>query len=151
VALLVSAALWCPPVSLAQGNYLKVAPPQKLLVKRGAAAETRLAVYVQNGYHVNSNAPEEDYLIPLRLQWEPGALSAADVVYPKPEMERYSFSDKPLSVFTGDFLILVRFKAGANAPVGPGTIVGRLRYQACSDNTCYRPATVEIRLPYEVQ
>ena len=29
-------------------------------------------------------------------------------------------------------------------------LVGKVRYQACSDDTCYRPAVVEIRLPYEI-
>jgi hypothetical protein len=29
--------------------------------------------------------------------------------------------------------------------------VGKLHYQACSHNTCYRPATAEIRLPFEIQ
>ncbi len=138
-------------MSLAQGNYLTVAPPQKIVVKRGDAAETRLAVHVQNGFHVNSNTPTEDYLIPLKLQWEPGALASAEIVYPKPEMEKYSFSDKPLSVFIGDFLILVRFKAGADTPVGPGSITGKLKYQACNNTTCFRPTTVEIRLPFDIQ
>jgi hypothetical protein len=80
-----------------------------------------------------------------------GPLESTEVVYPKPEEKNYSFSSKPVSVFTGQFQILARFKAGANAPPGPGVLVGKLRYQACSDDTCYRPATIEIRLPYEIR
>ena len=145
------AALSSLSVSLAQGNYLSVDPPRKVAVKRGGAAEVRLTVHVRNGYHVNSDAPEEDYLIPTRLRWEAGALTATETVFPKPEVERYSFSEKPLAVFSGDFQIVVRFKADAGAQAGPGTLAGKLRYQACSNDTCYRPATAEIRLPYEIQ
>ena len=145
------AALASPTLSLAQSNHLTVETPAKLVARRGGVAEAKLAVHVESGYHVNSNAPAEDYLIPLRLQWEAGALAAVEVVFPKPEMQKYEFSEKPLSVFSGDFHILTRFRSEANAAPGPGVLVGKLRYQACSHNTCYRPVTLEIRLPYEIQ
>jgi hypothetical protein len=145
------AALASQPLSLAQSNRLTVETPAKLVVRRGGEAEAKLAVHVESGYHVNSNAPAEDYLIPISLKWEAGALSPVEVVYPKPEMQKYEFSEKPLSVFTGDFQILTRFRSEANAAPGPGVLVGKLRYQACSHNTCYRPVTLEIRLPYEIQ
>ncbi len=112
--------------------------------------EARVTLQLRSGYHANSNTPNEDYLIPLRLKWEPGVLTASDVIYPKPEEKNYSFSSKPVSVFTGDFQVVTKFKVDANAPAGPGILIGKLRYQACSDDTCYRPATVEIRLPYEI-
>jgi hypothetical protein len=121
--------------------------PPKIAAKRDGTVEAKLAVHIQSGYHVNSNAPAEDYLIPLRLRWEPGPLTPVEVVFPKPEIEKYEFSEKPLSVFSGDFQILTRFKVER----GPGVLLGKLRYQACSHDTCYRPVTLEIRLPYEIQ
>lgn len=129
---------------------LSVAPPQKVTGRRNESVEARLSVRLQPGYHVNSNTPNEDYLIPLRLKWEAGPLAPVEVIFPKPEQKNYSFSSKPVSVFTGDFQIVVRFKVAADAPAGAGVQVGKLRYQACSDDTCYRPATVEIRLSYDV-
>ncbi len=136
---------------LGQGNFLSVDPPRKVAAKRSGVAEAKLAVRVQNGYHVNSDTPAEDYLIPLRLKWEPGPLAADAIMFPKAEMQKYEFSEKPLSVFTGDFHIAAKFKVDPKAAPGPGVLVGKLRYQACSNNTCYRPATIEIRLPYEIQ
>jgi hypothetical protein len=136
---------------LGQGNYLSVDPPRKIAAKRSGAAEVKLAVHIQNGYHVNSDTPAEDYLIPLRLKWEAGPLAPDAVVFPKAETQKYEFSQKPLSVFTGDFQVTARFKVDPKAAPGPGVLVGKLRYQACSNNTCYRPTTVEIRLPYDIQ
>lgn len=136
---------------LGQGNYLTVDPPRKIAAKRNGVAEAKLAVRIQNGYHVNSDTPAEDYLIPLRLKWEPGPLASDAIVFPKAEMQKYDFSQKPLSVFTGNFEITARFKVDPKAAPGPGVLVGKLRYQACSHDTCYRPATIEIRLPYDVQ
>ncbi len=139
-----------PYLSAQTSALLTVAPPRKTAAKRNETVEVRLSAHVQQGYHVNSNAPNEDYLVPLRLKWEPGPLTAAGIVFPKPEQKNYSFSAKPVSVFTGEFPIVVRFKVAADAPGGPGVLIGKLRYQACSEDTCYRPATAEIRLPYEI-
>ncbi len=132
-------------------GLVSVAPPASVPAKRGQAAETKLKVHVQPGYHVNSNAPNDDYLIPLTLKWQPGPLEPVETVFPKPEQQNYGFSKKPVSVFTGDFQIVARFKATADAPAGQGLLIGKLRYQACSSDTCYRPATVEIRLPYDIR
>ena len=107
---------------------------------------------VHTGYHVNSNTPSDAYLIPLKLTWKStGALEAGQTTYPKPSMEKYEFSEKPLSVFTGKFDLTANFKVAANAPAGPGVAVGQLRYQACSDKACFPPKTVEVTLPYQIQ
>jgi hypothetical protein len=145
------ALLACQSVSLGQtSQLLTAAPPPKITAKRNETTEARLTLQLRSGYHVNSNAPNEDYLIPLRLKWEQGPLAAAEVIFPKPEQKNYSFSSKPVSVFTGEFQVVTKFKVEAGAPAGPGVLIGKLRYQACSEDTCYRPATLEIRLPYEI-
>jgi DsbC/DsbD-like thiol-disulfide interchange protein len=139
------------PPSLAQtSGYLTAGAPAKVTGKRGDTVEARVVLQVRSGFHVNSNAPNEDYLIPLRLKWDAGALVSGEIVFPKPEQKNYTFSAKPVSVFTGEFQVFTKFKVEATAPAGPGILVGKVRYQACSDDTCYRPATVEIRLPYEI-
>ena len=127
-----------------------MAPPARVAGKAGEQLTAKIAVRLRTGYHVNSNKPNEDYLIPLRLSWEGGPLETAEVIYPKPREEKYEFSEKPLSVYTGDFEILTRFKIGPSAPKGPGIISGKLRYQACTNNMCFPPKTVEVRLTYEI-
>ncbi len=106
---------------------------------------------LSDGYHVNSHQPSDKYLIPLKLSWQAGPLDVIEVRFPEPRMERYSFSQKPLSVFSGDFDIVTRFKAPANAPPGKRTIAGSLRYQACSDNLCLPPKTINVELEIEIR
>src|SRR5437870_10812032 len=103
------------PYCFAQTSVLAVAPPEKVTARRGAALEVRTQALLKPGYHVNSNTPSESYLIPLRLTWEAGTLDTVEVVFPKPQMEKYSFSQTPLSVFTGDFELVTKFKVSANA------------------------------------
>jgi DsbC/DsbD-like thiol-disulfide interchange protein len=138
---------------LAQGSgYLAVGEPQKVVGKRGASVEAKIPLTVMSGYHVNSNKPNEEYLIPLRLTWtSTGALEGGTVTYPKPQQEKYEFSEKPLSVYTGNVELVAAFKVAANAPAGPGAAAGKLRYQACSNKACYPPKTVDVSVPYQVQ
>jgi hypothetical protein len=129
-----------------------VGEPQKVAGKRNAAVQVKIPCSVQAGYHVNSNKPNEEYLIPLKLTWtSTGALEGGAITYPKASLETYEFSEKPLSVFTGNFDLLASFKVAATAPAGPGVAVGKLRYQACSNRACYPPKTIEIAVPYQVQ
>ena len=130
---------------------LSIAPLPKVAGKRNAELEVKVPAVLQNGYHVNSHTPSESYLIPLRLTWEPGALKVVDVLYPKPHMQKYQFSPTPLSVLTGNFEIVTKFKVAPDAAAGPGMLVGKLRYQACNDSSCLPPKTVEVKLPVQIQ
>lgn len=122
-----------------------------MTIRRGATADVHLSLTVRTGFHVNSNKPDEAYLIPLRLTWNSGAIEAMNTVYPRPSHEKYSFSAKPLSVYTGRIDLVTKFRAGADAPAGPAMLTGRLRYQACNDRACFPPKTVEVTAPVQVQ
>src|SRR5437016_3681216 len=140
---------------LAQNNtgYLTVGEPAKIAGKRGAAVHSKIPVTVKEGYHVNSNTPSEEYLIPLKLTWaSTGALEGGTVTYPKPMMEKFEFSEgKPISVYIGNIELVANFKVAANAPAGPGVAAGKLRYQACSNKACYPPKTIDVAISYQVQ
>ncbi len=130
---------------------LEVLPPQKLVVKRGQPAEQKLRVKLPAGCHTNSDKPNEAYLIPLKITWNPGALEALKTTFPKPAQEKYDFSDKPLSVFSGEFEIATQFQRSATAAPGPASLSGKLRYQACNDKMCFPPKTIELKLPLLLQ
>ena len=131
-------------------NVLNYVPARKVAVKAGAAVDSTLPLDLRSGYHVNSNMPSDEYLIPLRLSWNPGPLEATGFTFPKAQMEKYSFSEKPLSVLTGSFEIVTHFKAAPGAPAGPATLTGKLRYQACTSTMCLAPKTLEVSLPVEI-
>ncbi len=109
----------------------------------------KVVAFLSDGFHLNSHTPAEDYLIPLSLKWTAGALEAGEITYPKAQMVKVPFQAKPLSALTGKFEIVTQFKAGAT--VGPSTVMGKLRYQACNDKSCFPPKTVDVKVPVEVQ
>jgi len=140
------------PFSEAQiKGVLTVAPVDKLTIQRGSAGEVKIKAQLQPGFHVNSNTPSEEYLIPLKLTWAKEPLVAGEIVYPKPQMEKYDFSPTPLSVFSGNFEIVTHFKAPAEARNGPAMMSGKLRYQACNNRECLPPRTVDIAVSLDIQ
>jgi hypothetical protein len=110
-----------------------------------------LKVQLASGYHVNTNTPSDQYLIPLRLTWEAVPLEVASIDYPKGKLEKYEFSSTPLSVYTGDFDLVTNFKAPANAATGSYKLIAKLRYQACTVSTCFPPKTVTAEQPVDVR
>jgi thioredoxin:protein disulfide reductase len=151
---LISAALCAlaAVAALAQTpGVLSISDPAKLTVPRSGEVIQSLKLQLQPGYHVNSNAPNEEYLIPMRLSWDSAAVETISVQYPKPATEKSDFSDKPLSVFSGGFEILTKFRRAAKASPGPGFLNGKLRYQACNDKMCLPPKTLEVKVPLLVE
>ncbi len=119
--------------------------------KRGQGVTQTLTVQLQSGFHVNSNQPADEYLIPLKLQWLKGPLETEQILYPKPLLEKFAFSQKPVSVFSGKFEIVTKFKASASAQPGMALMNGKLRFQACNDKECLPPKTLDVQFTVDVQ
>ena len=105
------------------------------------AAAIRLAavVEVQDGWHVNSNQPTFEYLIPTQVQWDtPPGWADPVVEYPTGEMQTFAFSGQPISVYDGEFEVIGSWAAVSDSS-GPVEINSVLRYQACTDDRCLPP------------
>lgn len=131
-------------------NVLTVAPPEKVTAKIGSTVQVKVSLEVRTGYHCNSNKPSDEYLIPLKLTWAAGPLESPEVTYPAPQMEKYSFSPTPLSVYTGNFDLMTKFRVSASATPGQAIITAKLRYQACNDRMCLQPKTIDVSVPIDI-
>lgn len=139
------------PEAEAQGDVLSVASMPVIEGKVGSMLKIDVPVEIRRGYHVNSNTPSDDYLIPLRLQWQEDAVLQPSLIsFPEPHMESYSFSPTPLSVFTDPFKISTEFRVPADAMPGPSAINGKLRYQACNDRECLAPKTLNFTVKLNI-
>jgi thiol:disulfide interchange protein DsbD len=136
LALLVSAA-----IASAAEPLLTV---QARLDAQGAGRGTlRLEATLAEGWHVNSHAPSEDYLIPTASRLAPAdGVSFGEARYPDGVLRKFAFSEKPLSVYEKRFSIAVPVTwSGAAAPEISGTI----EFQACNDRQCNPPASAAFR------
>lgn len=138
-----------PVLAAAQQNKLVVQPPEQVVIKRGGTATEKLRLMTLPSYHVNSNKPSGEYIIPLTLKWTADPFQPEDIKYPEPE--KLKVGTDTLSVFTGTFTIETQFKAPADAKPGPVTITGKVHYQACNTQMCFRPATIEVHVPVLIE
>jgi len=150
-ALLLAAPWLCLQAQAPGNTVLSIAPAARLTIQRGGTADFAVKAQLQPGFHVNSNMPGDDYLIPIKLTWNKDPLEAGQVTYPKPQMEKLSFSPNPISVYTGTFEIGTHFKAPASALPGMAFMNGKLRYQACNNKECLPPRTVDVRVTLDIQ
>lgn len=139
------------PLIAQMSPNLTVAPVPTVKAAKGSTTVVNLKASLPSGYHANTNKPTEAYLIPLTLKWTAGPLEVDSISYPKGTLEKYSFSEKPLSVVTGDFTIVTRFKVPAAASGGPAAQTGTLRYQACDSKACYPPKNVPVNVTVSVE
>lgn len=144
------AAAWAV-LLLAQSSVLTIPPLERVAARRGGTFTGTLTAELRSGYHVNSNTPADEYLIPLRLSWSSGPLQVEQVLYPKAQLEKYEFSPKSVSVFSGIFNVETRFRVPASAHPGLITVAGKLRYQACNNKECLPPKTIDVQLPVNIE
>jgi len=124
-----------------------VTPPQSVSLAVGSKTEARLRVTVKKGYHVQANPASEPYLIPLRVEMESHSrVRAQTPVYPPGKPYRLEGTESDLSTYDGTFEIRLPLEAPAGAAAGEVTLGGTLRYQACDDRICLRPASVPVSL-----
>src|SRR4051795_7687674 len=109
--------------SWAQPQRLTVDQPAQVTIKRGEEFTHKLSLSIQPGFHVNSNKPKDEFLIPLQLTWSPGPITAESVSYP--QAEDIKVGPDTLSVFTGKVVLETKFRAGTQASALPTLIIGK--------------------------
>ncbi len=143
-------AFLLPLALCAQTELLTVSAPPAT----GTRAEpfvVKLNVQLKEGLHCNTNKPNDELLIPMKLTIDKGGFDVVKVDYPVGKNEKYSFSDQPLNVYTGAFTIAITLKARPGTPGGLAMAGGKLRYQACSDTVCFPPKSVDVRIPIDLR
>jgi hypothetical protein len=128
---------------------VSVASPQHITAKRGTSITEPIQVTVQSGYHVNSNKPRDEFLVPLKLSWIRGPLATTNVLYPT--AQQVKVGDETLDVFTGTFTLNTEFTVPTSATPGIAMMQGTLHYQACDNVSCKRPASIPVQIPVTIQ
>jgi Disulphide bond corrector protein DsbC len=107
---------------------------------------------VPHGYHVNSNTPTSEFLIPTALKMDlPTDIILGKIGYPAGEEMTFPFSpDQKLSVYSGDFTIGVGVHPLHSVVPGKYVMHGVLRYQACDNAACFPPKTVPVSFEVKV-
>src|SRR5580693_1802363 len=131
---------------------LSVAAVPLTTAQRAQATMVDLNFRVPPGYHINSNAPKSEFLIPTALKMDlPTDIILGKIQYPAGEDASFPFSpDEKLSVYSGDFTIAVAVHPLHSVVPGKYEMRGVLRYQACDNAACYPPKNLPVSFEVKV-
>jgi Disulphide bond corrector protein DsbC len=131
---------------------VSMAPPPLATVTRGKPGTVKLDFRVGSGFHINSNTPKSDYLIPTTLHLEaPTDIVVGKITYPAGEDTSFPFApDEKLNVYSGEFTVAVLVRPLHTVLPGKYMLRGNLRYQACDNAACYPPKTLPVEFEVKV-
>ncbi len=153
VLLLIPATLYskpAPPQSASDVNVSGSIAPDK--TKKGRSVRATVVVDIPAGLHVQSNKPLDKFLVPTKLDVEtPSGMSVGPITYPRALMRKLKFSKSNVAVYEGKAMIRFNVTVPANYSGGSGEIKGKLRFQACNDESCFPPVTREVKMWLNVE
>ena len=127
--------------------------PEELTLGKGESGAALVRVQIQHGYHINANPATFRYLIATQLDVTPASgVSVEFITYPDPLTKTFSFSpDAPLKVYEGEAIVKATLNADATAQTGKHNLSAKLRVQACDDQVCYPPGTIDLTVPVTIK
>jgi hypothetical protein len=150
--LLFSAWAWAQEGLGPQGSTVTLASAPVVTIVQGKAATVPLTFRVASGYHINSNQPKSEFLIPTALKVE----ATTDIVigkttYPAGQDTSFPFDpDEKLNVYTGDFKVDVLVRPLHSVQAGKYVVRGTLKYQACDNLACYPPKQLPVSFDVKI-
>ncbi len=119
-------------------------------VRPGEVFKAAVILKVQTGYHINDNAPLDEFLIPTALVIDENPdFEVLEISYPKGRRARFAYSEVELVIYEGEVILGALLKAKDGLGAGPRTVNGALSYQACNNESCLPPKELrfEIAVP----
>lgn len=121
-----------------------------LKAQTGTDLKVTLNAKIDNTWHINSNKPNDEFLIPSVVAIKGDGVKLSDVKYPKAHNIELSFSDRPVSVYEGEVKFELTISVDKSAVPGKQNIEIKLNYQACNDQSCLPPTSVKTNLELEI-
>jgi DsbC/DsbD-like thiol-disulfide interchange protein len=147
-----SASTESPTAQRITSESVVKADAQPVEIPAGGSVEAAVRIRIQSGYHVNANPPTYPYLKATELEIAPAAgVSVGFVTYPRALSKKFAFAEKPLRVYEGETELKATLKAENSAKPGQRSISARLRIQACDEQVCYAPGTLELAIPVNIK
>lgn len=131
---------------------VSVAPVGLVTAQRTKQTMVSLDFRVASGFHINSNTPTSEFLIPTSLKMDPPTdIVLGKIVYPPGKDLVFPFSpDEKLNVYSGDFTVKLAVHPLNSVVPGKYVMRGTLHYQACDNAQCFPPKTLPVSFDVKV-
>jgi hypothetical protein len=141
-----------PPTTTGKAPSVTVAPSPHVTATRTEQTKVEVDFRVATGFHINSNTPKSEFLIPTKLSMDvPTDITLGKTEYPAGQDLSFPFQpDEALNVYTGDFAITLNVHPLHSVVPGKYVMHGVLRYQACDNAQCFPPKSLPVSFDVKV-
>ena len=109
-------------------------------VHRGGEVKFVLITEIKEGWHINANQVDSEFVIPTEIFIDTlEGITASSSIFPEFERKQFPFSEDALPVFEGKINIITSLSFADQIPIGEIIVNGSIYYQACDDRMCLPP------------
>lgn len=134
-----------PQSNIGVNGFFSVDPAQQ-----GSTFQAAVVMDIPGGLHVNANKPLGKYAIPTIIRVDaPRGFRVTPVTYPRGSVRTFRFGGADasrLAVYEGRTIFRFNVGVPANQQLGVETVRVSVRFQSCSDEVCFPPATRDLAL-----
>lgn len=106
----------------------------------GQTHKIALEVNIESPFHINSEHPTEDYMVPTVVSFEQEeGITFGQPEFPTALIKTLGFSETPLEVYEGTIIIHSSITLASDFEREEVQIRGIIEYQACDDTACLAP------------
>jgi hypothetical protein len=129
-----------------------MSPAPVTTILQGKPGTVTLHFRIGSGFHINSNTPKAEFLIPTALKLNaPTDIVVGKITYPPGEEQSFPFApDDKLSVYSGEFSLAVLVRPLHNVVPSKYIFRGQLKYQACDNAACYPPKQLPVEFEVKI-
>jgi DsbC/DsbD-like thiol-disulfide interchange protein len=118
--------------------------------QQGSSFQGAVVMDIPSGLHVNANKPLGKYAVPTVVKVDaPRGFRVTPVSYPRASVRTFRFGgsdESRLAVYEGRSIFRFNVTVPADQPFGVENVRVSVRFQSCTDEVCYPPATRNLDL-----
>ncbi len=118
--------------------------------QQGSSFQAAVVMDIPDGLHVNANRPLGKYAVPTVVKVDaPRGFRVTPVAYPRGSVRTFRFGgsdESRLAVYEGRSIFRFNVSVPPDQPFGVENVRVSVRFQSCTDEVCYPPATRNLDL-----
>jgi hypothetical protein len=140
------------PAEISSSAQVVKVTSSPVTIPQSGAAVAVVTLSISPGFHVNANPATFPYLIATEVKASKvEGVTVGAPSYPAAEKKKFQFAEQPLAVYEGEAGVKMNLRTEKNAAVGSRSLPITVRIQACDNEQCFPPATVNATIAVEVK
>jgi thioredoxin:protein disulfide reductase len=140
------------PAEISSSDRVVKVSSSPVSIPQNGSSDAVVTLSISPGFHVNAYPPTFSYLIATEVKPSKAeGLIVGLPNYPAGGKKKFQFADQPLAVYEGEVRIKLNLRAEKDAAAGTRSLPITVRVQACDEQQCFPPATLNSTIRVDVK